>query len=320
MDELLSVKNLKKYFPGPKRLLGGIKHHVRAVDDISFHIRPGETLGLVGESGCGKSTIGRLLLRLISPTAGSIFFRGDRIHTLNRRAMRPYRKHLQIIFQDPYSSLNPRMMVKDIIGEGLKRTTRISAIERRERVLDIMEKVGLRPEQYSRYPHEFSGGQRQRICIARAIVMNPALVVADEPVSALDVSIQAQVINLLERLREELNLSYLFISHDLSVVEHISDRIAVMYLGKIVEMADRNQLYNDPQHPYTIALLSALPLPQVGRKKKRIILHGDIPSPLNPPSGCRFHTRCSRATGICRDSEPELKEGDTGHFIACHGN
>jgi len=273
---------------------------------------------MVGESGCGKSTTGRLILRLINPTEGRIWFHDQDITYLSRKAMVPLRQKMQIIFQDPYSSLNPRMTVKDIIGEGLKRNSNMSPKERKERVLDIMAKVGLRPEHYNRHPHEFSGGQRQRIGIARAIIINPELVVADEPLSALDVSIQAQVINLLEKLKDDFRLSYLFISHDLSVVEHISNRIAVMYLGKIVELAPRDQLYDDPKHPYTRALLSAVPLPQVQRKKQRVILKGDIPSPMNPPEGCRFHTRCNRAMEVCSQLEPEWKEVEDAHFTACH--
>ncbi len=318
MDALLKVEGLKKYFPVKRGILGRGNEVIRAVDGVQFEIGRGETFGLVGESGCGKSTTGRLILRLIDPTEGKIWFRNQDVTPMSRRAMRPLRKALQIIFQDPYSSLNPRMTVKDIIGEGLNREETIRPKEREERIRDVMQKVGLRPEHFSRYPHEFSGGQRQRIGIARAIVLNPELVVADEPLSALDVSIQAQVINLLEKLKEDLRLSYLFISHYLSVVEHISDRIGVMYLGKIVELASRDSLYDSPKHPYTIALLSAVPVPRVGSRKERILLKGDLPSPINPPRGCRFHTRCNRAMEICSQSEPDWKEIQEEHYTACH--
>ncbi len=318
MDALLKVEGLKKYFPVKRGILGRGNEVIRAVDGVQFEIGRRETFGLVGESGCGKSTTGRLILRLIDPTEGKIWFRNQDVTPLSRRAMRPLRKALQIIFQDPYSSLNPRMTVKDIIGEGLNREETIRPKEREERIRDVMQKVGLRPEHFSRYPHEFSGGQRQRIGIARAIVLNPELVVADEPLSALDVSIQAQVINLLEKLKEDLGLSYLFISHDLSVVEHISDRIGVMYLGKIVELASRDSLYDSPKHPYTIALLSAVPVPRVGSRKERIFLKGDLPSPINPPQGCRFHNRCNRAMEICSQSEPDWKEIQEEHYTACH--
>lgn len=315
---LLRVENLKKYFPVKRGWFDRFQNVVRAVDGISFELQKGETLSLVGESGCGKSTTARLILRLIDPTMGRIWFQDNEITHLSRKAMRPLRPQMQIIFQDPYSSLNPRLTVKDIIGEGLKRHTKLRAKERKEQVMEIMQKVGLRPEHYDRYPHEFSAGQRQRIAVARAIVLRPQLVVADEPVSALDVSIQAQVINLLDNLKAEFGLSYLFISHDLSVVEHISDRVAVIYMGQIVELAPPDQLYAHPAHPYTAALFSAVPLPMAKHKKKRIILKGDVPSPLNPPAGCRFHPRCHYAQAICTESPPEITEIEPGHHLACH--
>jgi len=318
MSTLLKVDNLKKYFPMKKGILGGKSGWVRAVNGVSFDISPGETFGLVGESGSGKSTIGRCILRLLEVTKGRIVFDGRDITHLNRKAMRPLRRDIQIIFQDPYSSLNPRMPVSELIGTGLRAAGKMNARERRERIRDIMEQVGLRPEHYSRYPHEFSGGQRQRIGIGRAIAPNPRLIIADEPLSALDVSIQAQIVNLMEKLREDFNLSYLFISHDLSVVEHISDRIAVMYLGRILELGSKEDIYDHPKHPYTKALLSSVPLPQIGRSSSRIILQGDIPSPLRPPSGCVFHTRCYRYRKICSEFEPVWKDVGGSQFTACH--
>jgi len=318
METVLKVENLKKHFPVKKSFQFKGRDYVRAVDGVDFEIYQGETLGLVGESGSGKSTIGRCILRLIDPSAGRIFFKAQNITDLSRKALRPLRKKMQIVFQDPYSSLNPRMTLGEIIGEGFGTNGKEDATQKKEKVFDIMEKVGLRPEHYKRYPHEFSGGQRQRIGVARAFILNPELVVADEPVSALDVSIQAQVVNLLHRLKTEFRISYLFISHDLSVVEHISDRIAVMYLGKIVELAHKDQLYDNPKHPYTISLLSAVPVPQIRQKRRRIILSGDIPSPIHPPGGCRFHTRCYKVMDICRRDEPVFKDLGGGHFTACH--
>lgn len=318
MNALLKVDQLKKYFPMKKGIPGGKPEWVRAVNGVSFEIYPGETFGLVGESGSGKSTIGRCILRLLDVTGGRIVFDGRDITHLKRKAMRPLRKDIQIIFQDPYSSLNPRMTVSDLIGTGMRAAGKMNARERSERVREIMEQVGLRPEHYNRYPHEFSGGQRQRIGIGRALAPNPRLIIADEPLSALDVSIQAQIVNLMETLRGDFNLSYLFISHDLSVVEHISDRIAVMYLGKILELGSKEDVYYHPKHPYTRALLSSVPLPRIGRSTNRIILEGDIPSPLRPPSGCVFHTRCYKSLKICSEMEPVWKDLGGGHFTACH--
>jgi oligopeptide/dipeptide ABC transporter ATP-binding protein len=317
-EPLLSVRNLVKHFPVKKGLLQSTVGQVHAVDGISFDIAEGETLGLVGESGCGKSTAGKTILKLIEPTAGEVRVNGERIDQLSRAEMRPYRRELQVVFQDPYSSLNPRLRVRDIIGEPLKNYGVAQGRALDERVETLAGKVGLRPEALDRFPHEFSGGQRQRIGIARALALNPGLIVCDEPVSALDVSVQAQVINLLGDLQKEFGLSYLFIAHDIAVVEHISHRIAVMYLGKIVELADRTSLFSRPQHPYTEALLSAVPVPDPDAGRQRIILRGDVPSPINPPGGCRFHTRCPYAFDRCATEEPEIREVLPGHRVACH--
>lgn len=317
---LLEVKNLKKYFPVRKGFFGGETQYVKAVDDVSFYIRKGETLGLVGESGCGKSTTGRTIIRLYDPTAGEVIFNGAEIGMMKEKEMLPFRKKMQMIFQDPYASLNARMTVGDIIGEPLDIHGLASGKERLEIVHDLLKKVGLAPDHAVRYPHEFSGGQRQRIGIARALAVKPEFIICDEPISALDVSIQAQVVNMLEDLQDEMELTYLFIAHDLSMVRHISNRVGVMYLGKLVELADRNELYEHPAHPYTQALLTAIPIPDpdVSKSKQRIILEGDVPSPLNPPSGCRFRTRCKYATAKCAEAEPEMKDIGSGHMAACH--
>ncbi len=317
-EGLVTVRDLVKHFPVKGGILQRTVAHVRAVDGISFDVSPGEVLGLVGESGCGKTTTGRLLLRLIEPTTGSVRFEGRDLLKMNGRELKAIRAEMQIIFQDPYASLNPRLPIGEIIGEGLANHGMHRSREREEAVAEILEKVGLRRYYINRYPHEFSGGQRQRIGLARALVLRPKFIVADEPVSALDVSIQSQVLNLMADLKEEFGLTYLFISHNLSVVQHVSDRVAVMYLGKIVELADSVDLYRSPKHPYTQALLSAIPLPNPRERRQRVILTGDVPSPINPPSGCRFHTRCPLARKICTEVEPgfELKAG--GHWAACH--
>jgi len=318
-ENLLEVKNLKKYFPVKEGVFKRTVAHVKAVDDISFAVKEGETLGLVGESGCGKSTTGRTILRLLEATAGEIIFKGQNILNHDRKEMRKLRKEMQIIFQDPYASLNPRMTVGDIVGEAIDlHNLAENKKERNEMVIELLEKVGLGSEYMQRYPHEFSGGQRQRIGVARALAVDPKLIIADEPVSALDVSVQAQVVNLLQDLQKEFGLTFLFIAHDLSVVKHISDRVAVMYLGKIVELTSKNDLYNNPQHPYTQSLLSAIPEADPKKKKDRIILEGDVPSPVDPPSGCRFHPRCPKAFERCSVKEPEFKEYGDGHFAACH--
>jgi oligopeptide/dipeptide ABC transporter ATP-binding protein len=315
---LLSVRRLVKHFPVRKGLLQRAVGQVHAVDGISFDIAEGVTLGLVGESGCGKSTAGKAILKLIDPTAGEVRINGERIDGLSRGDMRPYRRQLQVVFQDPYSSLNPRLRIRDIIGEPLVNYGVSGGRELADRVEELALKVGLRAEALDRFPHEFSGGQRQRIGIARALALHPSLIVCDEPVSALDVSVQAQVINLLADLQSEFGLSYLFVAHDLAVVEHISHRIAVMYLGKIVELAEKQALFTRPQHPYTEALLSAVPVPDPEVARQRIILKGDVPSPINPPSGCRFHTRCPYAFTRCSKEEPEMREVMPGHHVACH--
>ncbi|MEI8131694.1 MAG: dipeptide ABC transporter ATP-binding protein [Leptolinea sp.] len=319
-QELLRVVNLKMYFPIKRGIIQRVVGHVHAVDDISFSIKKGDTLGLVGESGCGKSTTGRAILQLYKPTSGHIYFGETDLVNTHGETLRQLRKKMQMIFQDPYASLNPRMTVEEIVGEPLVVYNLAKGSEIRERVKELLGMVGLNPAYVDRYPHEFSGGQRQRIGVARAIALKPALIVCDEPISALDVSIQAQVINLLEDLQEQLDLTYLFIAHDLSVVRHISTRVAVMYLGIIVELASREELYTHPLHPYTQALLSAVPIPDplVEENRKRVILTGDVPSPINPPSGCRFRTRCPIAETRCAEKRPDWREVSPGHFVACH--
>jgi peptide/nickel transport system ATP-binding protein/oligopeptide transport system ATP-binding protein len=312
-DTLIEVRNLKKFFKIGDNTL-------KAVNDLSFEIKRGETLGVVGESGCGKSTAGRTILRLYEPTAGDVLFEGQSVMKLNHQEMKAMRRNMQMIFQDPYASLNPRMTVGDIIGEALDIHGLASGQKRKERIQELLSLVSLNPEHMNRFPHEFSGGQRQRIGIARALAVEPKFIVCDEPISALDVSVQAQVVNLLQQLQEKMGLTYMFIAHDLSMVKYISDRVAVMYLGKMVELADSEKLYEKPLHPYTQALLSAIPIPdpEVERKRERIVLQGDVPSPMNPPSGCHFRTRCPKAMPECAAVEPVWKEVEPGHFAACH--
>ncbi len=317
-DIMLEVRNLKQYFPIKAGLMQRVVGYVRAVDGISFKIQRGKTMGLVGESGCGKTTAGKTILRLIEKTSGDVIFDGIDVYSLNRKQLRELRPRMQIIFQDPFSSLSPRLPVSEIIGEAVKEHNIVPMNEYDDYLDNIMKACGLEPYHKDRYPHEFSGGQRQRICIARALALNPSFVVCDEPVSALDVSIQAQIINLLKDLQEKFGLTYLFISHDLSVVEHISDHVGVMYLGDLVEYGDKKAIFQNPKHPYTQALLSAAPIPDPSVKMNRIILEGSIPSPANPPSGCKFHTRCRARMGICSEVAPETKEVEPGHFVACH--
>ena len=315
---LVKVKNLVKHFPVRGGVLKRIVNWVQAVDDVSFTINEGETLGLVGESGCGKSTIGRTILHLLEPTSGTVEFEGVNVFNLQKQEKKMLRRNMQIIFQDPYASLNPRRPISDSIMAGLNIHNIGTKNQRSERVIDILRRVGLEDYYAHRYPHEFSGGQRQRIGIARAIVLHPQFIICDEPVSALDVSIQSQVLNLLQDLQQEFNLTYLFIAHNLSVVEHISDRVAVMYLGKIVELAPRQELFNNPLHPYTQALMSAIPIPKPNQKRKRIILQGEVPSPLNPPTGCRFHPRCPVAEEHCAVEQPRFLEDRQDHWVACY--
>ncbi|MBQ8324848.1 MAG: dipeptide ABC transporter ATP-binding protein [Clostridia bacterium] len=317
-DSLLEVHHLRKCFPLKKTITGKVTRELIAVDDVSFSLKAGETLGIVGESGCGKTTLGRAILKLHQPTSGRIFFEGQDITDYTSSQMREIRKKMQIIFQDPYSSLPPRSTVGGILSEPVEVHNIVPKDQVKEYVLDLMDKCGLRSYYYERYPHEFSGGQRQRICIARALSVNPKLVICDEPVSALDVSIQAQIINLLKRLQQEMDLTYVFISHDLSVVKFISDKIGVMYLGSMVEFGAKEDIFANPLHPYTKALFSAIPYPDPDVKMNRIILSGDIPSPANPPKGCRFHTRCPHAKEICKEVTPEYKDYGNGHCAACH--
>jgi oligopeptide/dipeptide ABC transporter ATP-binding protein len=318
MEVMVKVKHLKKFFPLGKKRLGKKQDYVYAVDDVSFDVTRGETLGLVGESGCGKSTVGRAIMRLYEPTAGDVLYNGQNLLDMQDEELRKIRKNMSMIFQDPYSSLNPRLQVMDIVAEPLRTHTDMTGPELHDAVLTLLGHVGLGQEHLMRYPHEFSGGQRQRIAIARALALNPSFIILDEPTSALDVSVQAQVLNLLVDLQDELRLTYLFISHNLAVVEHISHHVAIMYLGKIVEMGQTSHLFEDPYHPYTKALLSAVPNPDPDQADEEIILTGDVPSPVNVPSGCRFRTRCPMAENLCRQREPEFREIETGHTAACH--
>jgi len=317
-DNILEVSHLKKYFPVKGGMFGGVTGNVKAVDDVSFAIKRGTTMGLVGESGCGKSTTGRTILRLIEKTDGTVLFNGEDINNASRKRLRELRTKMQIIFQDPYSSLSPRLPIGEIIGEAVREHNLIPKEQYNDYITQVMLNCGLQEYHKDRYPHEFSGGQRQRICIARALALKPEFIVCDEPVSALDVSIQAQIINLLKDLQEKMNLTYLFISHDLSVVEHVSDTIGVMYLGGLVETGNTADIFKEPLHPYTKALFSAIPMPDPDVKINRIILEGDIPSPANPPSGCKFHTRCKECMGICKEQEPVAKDMGNGHMVKCH--
>ena len=317
-EVLLRVEHLKKYFPVRTGIIGQKLQYVRAVDDISFNVRAGRTVGIVGESGCGKTTMGRTILRLHSVTSGDVIFNGMDLGKMKPRKLRKIRPQIQMIFQDPYSSLSPRLTVGEIIGEAVRQHNIVPKEQYKEYIFEIMKKCGLQPQYFERYPHEFSGGQRQRICIARSIALKPKLIICDEPVSALDVSIQAQIINLLKDLQKKDGLAYIFISHDLSVVEHISDEVGVMYLGSMMEYAKTKDIFERPLHPYTEALFSAVPVPDPDYKMNRIILKGDIPSPANPPSGCKFHTRCEKCMAICSKEAPVFREYEPGHFVACH--
>ncbi|MFB4165547.1 ABC transporter ATP-binding protein [Alteribacillus sp. JSM 102045] len=319
--KLLEVNNLKQYFPIKGGIFGRTINHVKAVDDISFYVNEGETISIVGESGCGKSTTGRAILRLDDPTSGEVIFQGEDLLSMNQRKMRKKRKDLQIIFQDPYASINPRQTVRQILDEAMVIQNVVPKTQRLDRMMELLETVGLGSHQLDRFPHEFSGGQRQRIGIARALAVNPKFIICDESVSALDVSIQAQVLNLLKQLQKDLHLTYLFISHDLGVVRHMSDRVAVMYLGKVVEIGEKEAIFDNPKHPYTKSLLSAIPVPNPRKQKERMVLKGDVPSPIDPPSGCRFHTRCPFASEICKTETPELRQTDAlngTHTAACH--
>ena len=317
-DNLLVVENLKKYYPINASVLGKAKSFVKAVDDVSFTIKRGTTMGLVGESGCGKTTVGRTILRLHDVTGGTVMFKGRDLAKLSQKELRSLRPHMQMIFQDPYSSLSPRMPVGEIIGEAVRTHNIVPKSQYQSYIRKVMKDCGLQPQYFYRYPHEFSGGQRQRICIARAVALNPEFIICDEPVSALDVSIQAQIINLLKELQDKYNLTYLFISHDLSVVEHISDTVGVMYLGNLVEYGATPDIFSHPLHPYTKALFSAIPIPDPTIRRERIVLQGSIPSPANPPKGCKFHTRCPYATERCKTEAPKQREVEPGHYVVCH--